>query len=166
MSKRILRIFSADYCSAALITGYLFGLLLPQVLGHSILFLAPGKTVSPFLSDGGEFLSTVCVQSVYPITLFILGFIPCARIFSALVLFIRASLASYSALALSFSGASNGEYLLHVISGATVIAVCWAISKCSSDARENASLYALKFLFFSGIFLIILFIRSVALAFV
>lgn len=166
MSKRVLRIFSADFSSPALALGYLFGLFLPQIFGVSLLSLAPGGIVSPFISRDGGFLPTLYIQSVYPIVIFIIGFIPCARIFSATVIFIRASLASYSSLALSFSGASGGEYLLHTISSVALVTVCWAISKCASDSKNSASLYALKFLFFSGIFLIILFCRSVALAFV
>lgn len=166
MSKRVLRILSADFSSAALVLGYLIGLLVPLILGEHLIALCPLGTSSPFLSGEGDFFDVLCIQSVYPIIIFLLGFIPCARLLSASAVFIRSSLASYSSLALCFSGADIGEYLLHTVTGLALSLVCWAISKCASDAQGAPSLYTLKFLFFSGIFFIILFCRSVALAFV
>ena len=166
MLRRIKRVLSADLSGAGLILGYLIRLLLPILLGIPLILPEGASSVSPFLDGNVSFVRVLCTQAVYPIVIFILGFIPCSRIFASAVIFVRAALAAYSSTAVALYCGAGAEYLLHALSSAALTVLCWAVSKCASDAQRNSSLYTLKFLFFSGILLIILFCRAVALAFV
>ncbi len=174
MQRRLYSFLNADFSTPSLILGYIFGLFIPMFF-KSVPFLSHISEIkSVFMSDTGfnEFISLACTQTVFPILIFISGFIPCCAPISAAVLFLRSALASYSSLALAFSGASDYLYVLHTICGIFVLAVCWAISKCShANAQEKSSprdslLYTLEFLFFVGILFITVFCRHIALAFV
>ncbi len=166
MSKSKGRPLYPDISVISLIAGYIFGLFVPRLFGTETLFLAPGESISPLLTRGGEFFETLSAQYLCPGLIFFLGFIPDRKILASCVIFSRAALASFSSLSYSFTGLETGEYLLHALCGAGILAVCVATTISSSDARERPTLYTLKFTFFSGIFFIILFLRSVLLAFV
>ena len=171
MYKKLLRVFECDLSAYAVIFGYIFGLVL-----SAFTLLLPNDTIpaldSVFLQNNGfsAFMQTSCEQVIYTAAIFLTGFIPCTSLISSCVIFIRASLASYSCLALALQGASQPLYVLHALSSAFILCICFAVARCAyrhsrSDAK-NALSYTLEFLFFTGIMLILLFCRSIALAFV
>lgn len=164
-------VFECDLSVYALIFGYIFGIIFSA---SSVLLSTANipELSSVFLQKGGlaSFMQTSSEQIMYLAVIFLAGFIPYASVISSCVLFIRAFLASYSALLLALDGASEALYILHALSGAFALAVCFAVSRCAykyskSDSRSALS-YTLEFLFFTGIMLILLFCRNIALAFV
>lgn len=165
MSKRLYRLFSADISTPALIIGYIFGLFIPLILKDSAFDVTVRDPVSLFITEPDAFIPTLCIQAVYPFIIFLAGFIPCSSLASAPIVFIRSALVSYSSLALSFSGISDAKYILHTICSVLLVTLCWALTRCSDDAKGYPMLYLLKCLFFFGIFFIILFLRDVSLAF-
>ena len=166
-----MRIFECDLSAYALIFGYIFGLVL-SVSSKSLYAQSIPKLSSVFLQKGGfsAFMQTSSEQVIYLAVIFLTGFIPYASIISSGILFIRASLASYSCLALALQGASQPLYVLHALSSAFILCICFAVARCayrhSRSDTKNALSYTLEFLFFTGIMLILLFCRSIALAFV
>lgn len=171
MYKKLLRIFECDLSTCAVIFGYIFGL----VFSASSALLSTDsipELSSVFLQNDGfsAFMQTSSEQIIYTAVIFLTGFIPYTSVISSGVLFVRASLASYSSLLLALCGASEALYVLHTLSSAFTLCICFAVSKCAyryskSDTRSTLS-YALEFLFFTGIMFILIFCRNVALAFV
>ncbi len=174
MQRRLYSFLNADFSTVALALGYIFGLFIPAFFKSIPFSSRVPEIASVFMSDRGfsEFISLTCMQAVYPVLIFILGFIPCSSPFLSGILFLRASLASYSSMSLAFSGASNYLYLLHTVCGIFLLAVCWALSKCAlgyvpkKSSPRNLMIYTLEFLFFTGILFITVFCRHIALAFV
>ncbi len=174
MQKRLYLFLNLDLSVAAIITGYILGLFIPFLSVNARIVFDVQTVSSAFISGGGfnEFLYTACKQSIYPMLIFLLGFIPCSSMPCSGILFMRAALASYSSLIIFSSGASNRLYILHALCSISMIAICWALSKCAisygSDERTNKSslLYTFKFLFFVGLIFIIVFCRHIALAFI
>ena len=166
-----MRVFECDLPLYALIFGYIFGLVFSASSGMLSTVNIP-ELSSVFLQKGGfsAFMQTSSEQIIYLAVIFLTGFIPYASIISSCILFARAFLASYSCLLLALDGASEALYILHTLSGAFALCLCFAISRCAykyskSGSRSTLS-YTLEFLFFTGIMLILLFCRNIALAFV
>ena len=171
MHKKLMRVFGCDLSVYALIFGYIFGLVF-SLSSESLYARSIPELSSFFLQEGGfsAFMQTSSEQIIYLLIIFLTGFIPYASIISSCILFIRAFLASYSSLLLALSGAGEALYVLHTLSSAFILFVCFALAKCAhthscSDTRNTLS-YALEFLFFTGMTCILIFCRSIALAFV
>ena len=171
MYKKLLRVFEYDLSTSAVIFGYIFGLVFSVSFGPMPIGIIPDLG-SVFLQKGGfsAFMQTASEQIIYISVIFLTGFIPYTSFISSVVLFIRASLASFSCILLALCGTSEALYVLHTLSGAFTLCICFAVSKCAyrhsrSDSRSTSS-YALEFLFFTGTMFILLFCRNIALAFV
>ena len=177
MYKRFLRVFDCDLSTHAIISGYLFGLIFALFTGRDLSAQAIPDMSSTFLQSGGvpAFMQVASEQMVYAFFIFFTGFIPYTAFISSAILFVRASLASYSSLILAFHGVSEALYILHTLSSVFIICVCFAISKCAyrhlhaegrTASAKNTLSYTFEFLFFSGIMIILIFCRNIALAFV
>ncbi len=171
MYKKLVRVFECDLSTYAVVFGYIFGLVFSASSGLLSVKDIP-ELSSVFLQKGGfsAFMQTSCEQVIYLTVIFLTGFIPYASIISSGILFIRAFLASYSCLLLALDGATEALYILHTISSAFLLCICFAVSKCaykySKSNTRSALSYALEFLFFTGIMFTLLFCRNIALAFV
>ncbi len=177
MYKRFLRVFDRDLSVHAVIFGYIFGIVFSFSTGELRSAVSIPDMSSAFLQNDGFslFLQAASEQIIYAFSIFFTGFIPYTAFISSAILFVRASLASYSSLQLALHGAAEALYILHTLSSAFMLCACFAISKCaykhmhadSQTISAKSSLsYATEFLFFVGIMLILLFCRNIALAFV
>lgn len=171
MYKKLVHVFEHDLSTYAVVFGYIFGLIFSASSGMLSNPDIPDISSAFMQKDGfSAFMQMSSEQALYLAAIFLTGFIPYASIISSGILFIRASLASFSCLLLALDCASEPLYILHTISSAFTLCICFAVSKCAykyskSDARSTLS-YALEFLFFTGIMFTLLFCRNIALAFV
>lgn len=171
MLKRTFRLLETDFSVYSAIFGYIFGLILPFFTGCETDI---PELSSVFLQNGGFslFLKKSAVQAIYPISVFILGFIPFSSLISSTIIFFRSALTAFAAFMLTTNARPDLLYFVHTISGICTVFVMLAISKSavkfshSSDTSAEARLYTLKFLFFSGILMLILFCREIAIAFI
>ncbi len=156
----------------SLISGYLFGTLLPFFSEEAALCGKDVVLTSLFLSDGYlfPFIRILCREMIFAFPIFLIGFIPYTEMFILPVLFLRAFLASLSSFSLTLCRSSSALTVLHTVCGVFSLSVLWAMARCAlninTKERTDTKSYTLKFLFFSGLVFIMMFIRQTALAFV
>ena len=178
MYKRFLCALDNDLSAHAAIFGYIFGLIFSLFTSDGDLFADIPSITSSFLEKDGIllFIQAVSDQTVYAALIFFTGFIPYSSFLSAVILFVRAALASYSSFLIALRSDSKALYLLHTLSGCLIICALWAISKCAyrhlhsenslESSEKNSLSYLFEFLFFAGVIFILMFFRNIALAFV